>query len=267
MSEGEISLPEKSYFSVPEVAQRWGCSSEQVMHYMDEGQIRPAIKSVDIFGLGIFDLDVVIEVEARAGRNFHADTWRFAIRHSIDTQKTITDATIWHRHEFRFYYINREDIEHIGDESVISVMEDLGGHRYGLVRGYGECEPAVHDITNLVLRGEESPYILAHHPYTWNLSNVIVSREERDRYELEHKIFSQSSERQSEYDTAYLKVLREAVSEFFEPRRQLDAKSDVVIEWIENRLQLAGLGGSRRIAHAMFTIIKPVDHNPRKRRG
>ncbi|MCP5187032.1 MAG: hypothetical protein H6991_04640 [Pseudomonadales bacterium] len=265
MSEDEISLPEKSYFSVLEIAERWGCSSEQVIHYMDEGQIRPAIKSVDIFGLGIFDLDVVIEAEKRAGRDFHADIWQFATGHSIDKQNII-DATLWFRREFRFYYINRQDIEHIGDRTVISMMEDLGRHKYGLVRGCDTYEPAVHDITNLVIRGDESPYILVHHPYTWNPLNVIVSREERDRFEFEHSI-SRNSERQSEYDTAYLKVLREAIFEFFEPRRQLDAKSEVVVEWIENRLQLAGLEGSRRIAHAMFTIIKPVDHNPRKRRG
>lgn len=68
------------------------------------------------------------------------------------------------------------------------------------------------------------------------------------------------------YENEYLNILSDAVFEFFEPRRNPDAKRDEVVDWIKERLVQAGLDGSDNIASTMFTIIKPADHNPRKRR-
>lgn len=69
------------------------------------------------------------------------------------------------------------------------------------------------------------------------------------------------------YETTYLKILAATVAEFFQPRRNPDAKKDEVVKWIKERMETAGLSASDNLAEAMFTIIKPADHDPRKRRG
>lgn len=69
-----------------------------------------------------------------------------------------------------------------------------------------------------------------------------------------------------DYQTPLLKILAAAVTEFFEPRRTRDAKKEEVVEWIKKRMETAGLSPSDNLAEAIFTIIKPADHNPRQRR-
>ncbi len=69
------------------------------------------------------------------------------------------------------------------------------------------------------------------------------------------------------YSTDLISILNAAIAEFFEPRRNVDARKDEVVEWIKSKMVAAGLVGSDNIAEAMFTIIKPEDHDPRKRRG
>lgn len=69
------------------------------------------------------------------------------------------------------------------------------------------------------------------------------------------------------YTTPLLTILRAAVDQFFHPRRNTDAKSEEVVEWIIAEIDRAGLPESRKVAEAMFTIIKPNDHDPKKKRG
>lgn len=71
----------------------------------------------------------------------------------------------------------------------------------------------------------------------------------------------------STYSTPWLGVTQAAIVEFFEPRRRQDAKKEEVVEWIKKHAASVGLSDSGRIAEAIFTIIKPSDHNPRKRRN
>lgn len=68
------------------------------------------------------------------------------------------------------------------------------------------------------------------------------------------------------HETVYLKIMSEAIREFFEPRKNPDAKKPEVVEFINRCMASAGLGNSDNVAEAMFTIIKPHDHDPRKRR-
>lgn len=68
------------------------------------------------------------------------------------------------------------------------------------------------------------------------------------------------------YSTQWLEVIQAAIAEFFTPRRNPDAKREEVVEWIKSYAASSGLADSENIAQAIFTIIKPTDHNPRKRR-
>jgi intergrase/recombinase len=69
------------------------------------------------------------------------------------------------------------------------------------------------------------------------------------------------------YSTPRIAIMQAAIAEFFEPRRSVDAKKPVVVEWIKSQMIEAKIPDSANIAEAMFTIIKPEDHDPRKRRG
>lgn len=69
------------------------------------------------------------------------------------------------------------------------------------------------------------------------------------------------------YSTPLLAVLNAAIAKFFEPRHTVDAKKDEVVEWIKKQMIAAGMADSENIATAIFTIIKPENHDPRKRRG
>lgn len=69
------------------------------------------------------------------------------------------------------------------------------------------------------------------------------------------------------YSTPHIAIMNAAIAEFFSPRRQVDPKQLVVVGWINEKIEEAGLPPSNNIAEAIFTIIKPTDHDPRKRRG
>ena len=69
------------------------------------------------------------------------------------------------------------------------------------------------------------------------------------------------------YSTPTLEILNAAIKEFFNPRRNPDAKREEIVEWVKARMAAAKMPNSDNIAKAIFTIIKPIDHDPRKRRG
>lgn len=69
------------------------------------------------------------------------------------------------------------------------------------------------------------------------------------------------------YSTPLLAILNAAIAKFFDPRRNPDAKRDEVVEWIKSKMIAAEVADSDNIATAIFTIIKPENHDPRKRRG
>lgn len=69
------------------------------------------------------------------------------------------------------------------------------------------------------------------------------------------------------YSTPWLTIQDAAIAEFFNPRRNPDSKKDEVVKWISLKAASAGLQESRQIAEAIFTMIKPEDHDPKKKRG
>jgi|ThiBioDrversion2_2_1062182.scaffolds.fasta_scaffold00413_35 hypothetical protein len=71
----------------------------------------------------------------------------------------------------------------------------------------------------------------------------------------------------SPYSTAWLSIQNRAIAQFFSPRRNFDAKSEEVVEWIMAETAKVGLKESRKVAEAIFTMIKPDDHDPKKKRG
>lgn len=68
------------------------------------------------------------------------------------------------------------------------------------------------------------------------------------------------------YSTKWLEIQQAAITQFFNPRRNPDAKKEEVISWINSRAANSGLVESNNIASTIFTIIKPENHDPKKKR-
>lgn len=260
----EFNLPEKAHFTVSEIADRWQCDETRVMHYIDEGLLRPAVREIDFGGLKLFCVRTASEIEEKAGRSFFGAQWG-GNNMTMDAQ-TIWDSYLWEIP--KYLYLNVDRIVDFGMYSVTSLLEDLEGYEYGLIDVSEPEFPAKMNLDRFVSRSN-TEYKFSRLPYyCWDAKDILITQEERVRFESAHrKPAVSSSDLTEEYETPYLEVMREAINEFFMPRKVVDAKSDEVVKWIAGRLNSVGLQGSKRIAHAMFTIIKPVDHNPRKRRG
>ena len=68
------------------------------------------------------------------------------------------------------------------------------------------------------------------------------------------------------YSTSWLTIQQATINQFFKPRRDPDAKKEEIVEWIKATATKAGLTVSTNIATAIFTIIKPENHDPKKKR-
>jgi len=68
------------------------------------------------------------------------------------------------------------------------------------------------------------------------------------------------------YETDLLNIQKLAIKEFFYPRKRIDPKKEEVTEWLKNKGDELKINVSDNIADTIFTIIKPADHNPKKRR-
>jgi hypothetical protein len=67
--------------------------------------------------------------------------------------------------------------------------------------------------------------------------------------------------------TPWLSILIEAIHQHFPEGREIDPKKASVVEWILGKAKKEGITESENIANAIFTIIKPQNHNPKKRKG
>ena len=88
-----------------------------------------------------------------------------------------------------------------------------------------------------------------------------------DELVIAEGVGAKRSEEKPGYSTPHLVILNAAIAEFFERRRDRDAKREEVVDWIKSKMTASGMADSDNIAQAIFTIIKPVDHDPKKRRG
>ena len=71
----------------------------------------------------------------------------------------------------------------------------------------------------------------------------------------------------NENSTGWLEILVETLRVHFPENRARDPKKASVVEWIKAEAKKKGINPSDNIANAIFTIIKPDNHNPKKPRG
>jgi hypothetical protein len=238
-------VPEKFYFDIREIAERWGCEREHVEQYIEQGLLRQAVITKNITGAYLLNPD---EIPDSDEKKKHVNTLGLWV---VDDNYFCFYFSLPRHSDHKFLYLNAEYFEADPDsfdgyEDMTSCVETFHGERIYLI-------------------SMESP------DRTYHLKvrcfPLVITREERDRFEREHGINIDATPDPADYSTPHLDVLREAINHFYNPRRDLDPKRDEVVAWINDRLKERGQGDSDRIATAIFTIIKPEDHNPRRRRG
>lgn len=72
---------------------------------------------------------------------------------------------------------------------------------------------------------------------------------------------------QNPYSTDLMNILNLAVNKFFNPRQKVDPKKDEITEWLKAKGKELNVNVSDNVADAIFTIIKPNDHNPKIKRA
>lgn len=243
-----VNLPEKAYFTLEESAKHWDCAPERVLHYIHEGLLRPAIESKLLEDLMKLDLKAATNVE---GGSFASRLWKQGETTAI--YRINTEQLHQFGHLPRFVYFNGRDVISNNKRGFVTVIETFDSTEYGLTdydifSNETTCTPYLFEVTSFY-------------------SAPVITLEERDRFESEHGLSTGRTTEPGSYTTPHLEILQEAISQFFTPRRDPDPKKLEVVEWIKSRLLERGMDPSDNISEAIFTIIKPPDHNPRRRRG
>ena len=269
-------LPEKDWFTLEEIARRWGCAVDDLLHYGMSDKLTLCFRP------GVHPINYVLSPCTIK------DDGGFEL--SADKQVTVLDnSTEWANLECCI-----TDFSLIG----LSKFELLEISMHGKWEGYMLLISCIYDhfnkpmFNNKILGHEEvftSPksgdsftvsagfgdYKDGHPPmFSVSLQDILVPKEERDRFEKTYRIgaFAGTMPNLSEptqinsYTTEYINIMQAAISEFFETRRNFDASREKVVPWIKSLMKTKGLPDSENIASAMFTIIKPPDHDPRKKR-
>ncbi len=259
MGEVAFGLPEKSYFSPKEIAQRWGCSLRDVQQYLEDGALRPAIKTSSLAGtIKLVDLEDAVDTKEQNIDNL-CDPTLFQFLYLVPGKVAASLDELNVTHEM----LDSDDFTEVFDYSV-TMVEDFDRCRYGLVAAASPDQKEVLDISELISTTRQAGKFA----WDWHPERAIISREEIDRFEREHGIrLVGEAVRVPEYSTAYMDIMHEAIANFFEPRHSRDPTKEAVKAWIANRLASQGMDASDRIAGVMFTIIKPKDHNPKIKRG
>jgi len=269
-------LPERTFFTLDEISDRWKCPVDLINHYLDEELLRPAIASKSL------PEDAIVFAFKEAAKRLKQEKIELSAERWRDLTTEITaegcrdlmcEVSILPKDYPKYFYVHRGHFFEDGTETVTSTLENLEGTLYGLTswKHFQDdraafLKPSLINV-GLMYRWLNDPSTFEELGAIWDPRTALITREERDRFEREHNINVDSAADPTGYSTPHLEVLREAITHFFNPRHNPDPKREVVVEWIKDRLKQHGQDDSDRIATAIFTIIKQEDHDPRKRRG
>lgn len=258
MGKAAIRLPEKSYFSPAEIAERWGCPVERVMHYMNEGQLRPALLSAELFEW----MHNIAEASAPLVY-LSPDDWPHYF-YLASTPEAI-EMRFERRPGFSLKQWNFDAVQ----------VEDIDGRVYWLLDASGKRR--AYNANHLITESYFAPTGGVYTSWEWKQDAVIITRDERDRFEREHgvivdgqEIAAKGAEPQQEapagglvfpYATKELEAMREAVTLYWEdytPDKRLPTQKEIAYTLGE----LLGLsqqsnGDPARKAITLATAIKP----------
>ena len=190
------NLPEKEYFSTDELAVRWGCERDRVEYYLCEGTLRQAFdtRHLDFVHVGLSNY---INIDSSHNDFFYG--YKQGLFKTGKQKKAYYSALIrehphflmeyWQQDCPRFLYVSNDD----------SRLDRF--HGGGIQERVNNFEPdGKLDCLGYCFNFEGQPMIPLELdasgswiftelglPYDWE-SQLVIPREERDRFESEHKI-------------------------------------------------------------------------------
>lgn len=237
---------EKDYISFQDLMKRWGASTEEVHHLISEGVLSPCIIWNDLLAIFKWKMDDSNQLtlqpvkETPEDVNFYGidiaklDCWLYMVKPTRTGKEN--------------YYFNWAS-SHAGAR-----FPKEGDFWYKI---------SYFDQGRLLTSEVGSAYIESEAVF---MKKVIDDLED---FMPELKIANPNPAKSNEpeYTTEWLLIQQEAIKMFFNPRRNPDAKREEIVEWIKEAAKSRNLEASENIATAIFTVIKPGNHNPRKKRG
>jgi hypothetical protein len=282
----------KNWFSIFELSSIWNCQVTDILHFGQSNQLEicfdwkifnEKLRSKYFFGclacfiegeefffgpMGYKRFKVIEEVSFK-----EQQLWQLQRLCTIEELEEIKDyefvpyEPVEHSETSlftRFVAINSELLFNSGtDQIVLPYSNDLTAPwRLGFLGDFDFCI-----FTSKSTDFNKSP------PFQLNIDDLIVTKMEKERFES--NLGNKESKSQTltnlfipnENRTKWLIILGEAINTHFSKDRARDPKKNVVVEWIKAEAVKNGINPSDNIANAIFTIIKPEDHNPKKKRG
>ncbi|WP_372796880.1 hypothetical protein [Litorivivens sp.] len=264
-----VNLPPRLFYTTAQLAEFWQCEEGLVRHYVNEGLLRSAIRTISfhrnirLFAIGECDAEVVSQ-------------WRYADSPMGLVEGAFSGFEIPRQNWPKFLYLPAGKHVLRNTSNKIRFGDGVIG-RYALNYFCTILELTKGEQVGLAIIDESENSLLK--PYRYDLNSffcddlidfreVIITQDERIRFEKATwlKGASPSLLGCAEYSTPILELMQAVVEKFFHPRPSVDPKKDAVVSWIIERMKNDELDPSINLAEAIFTIIKPPDHNPRRRK-
>lgn len=236
---------DRDYFSFNELKLRWNCTPNDIHHLIFEGHLSPCIVWNDLLAIFQWKMDDANELslqpvkETAEDVNFYGtdiaklDCWLYMVKPTRTGKEN--------------YYFNWAS-SHAGAR-----FPKEGDFWYKI---------SYFDQGRLLTNRIEAAHIESEAVFM----KKVVDDLEDFMPELKIANSNPAENTKPEYTTEWLLIQQEAIKMFFNPRRNPDAKREEIVEWIKDAAKSHNLEASENIAAAIFTVIKPGNHNPRKKR-
>lgn len=86
-------------------------------------------------------------------------------------------------------------------------------------------------------------------------------------YSQNQEAFKAAKDQPLPYTTPLMEIQKAAIAEFFYPPHSYDAKQEDFVAWVIQKGVDTNTSVSKNIAEAMFTIIKPLNHSTKNKKG
>lgn len=246
-------LPEKNWFKLDEIAERWGCSVDLLTHYAETGMLRVCANFRRVTG---------IKVALRSNANGEITAFSFKLNVPV--------AGIFEIPAEEIAPLNRHgrvlprglyelDAKYTTAASACSFDEELLEE----VEGWRDCIVTADTGSMWCKGGEQRPVWLYGPPPVDYVTKgmLLVTRVERDRFEKQQGMGAHAGEMPSDVapgevvETESMRLLLQASREFWstsDPEEPTTHSSNEdVVKWLKEQ------GMSERLAGAVATIIRP----------
>lgn len=244
-------LPEKNWFKLDEIAERWGCSVDLLTHYAETGMLRVCANFHRVTGT-----EVILRSNAKGEEVTVERVESSAPVGGIYGIRAEDIAALNRYGRVRPSFLYKPDQKYATSVALCKLLAEDGG-RYTFI------EPADNESIWYGFDGDGEPSWSGGLPSVDYVTadKLLVTRVERNRFEEQHRIGAHAGQMPSDVapgevvETESMRLILQASREFWstpdpeEPTTHPPKKD--VVEWLKEK------GMTGRLADAMATIIRP----------